>query len=363
MSSQIIFGLGWSNVVLLTLVLAAIQSLVSISAAALRGQRRVTAATVVMAVSAAGTPIFGLVGAALAGSAEGYTAGMCCAASIAALIGAIYLTGRTRIEWKASAAVAIFSVRLGLPGLPQAAALLLLDAGLRRATLEGHGYQAVAIYGLASVTGGLLWTVVRSAGLAWGPEIYSYKDDAVEPVVREQVRLFVAVATILAGLGVVLAPVASSLLLPESYPTGDFVPLVAVFLTTGVVGVPFMALLQLCYRGRLTAMLPLVTIPAVAIILATVWLLRSELPVELIGFGQPLTIGLISVGLWVAVRRRTDASIDPTLWLIPAGCVSGVAVAVALSGSTAIASLLGVATMALGCFLVGKSVIGKKKNA
>jgi O-antigen/teichoic acid export membrane protein len=337
-----LLGVDWSGLIFWTVVVAALQSLVSVSAAALRGQRRVLAATVVMGTAAVGAPSCGLVAAAVTHTAEGYTEGMCVAAGLAVLLGSVFLVGGHRSELVAGARSTASCIRLGLPGLPQAAALLALDAGLRRVVLEGQGPDELTVYGLAAATGGLLWTLVRSAGLAWGPEIYSYSDTEVEQVVRKQVRLFVAIATVGAGAAIAVAPVATAFLVPSGYPTRDFTQVVAVLSLSGVVGVPFMALFQLCYRNHLTTALPLTTVPAAALVVAVAWVLRSHLPVELVAAGQPLTLLVVTLGLWRIVRRRTGVSVGPRAWWPAAGAATAVVTLVAVvDDSPAVSAALG----------------------
>jgi hypothetical protein len=283
-----------------------------------------------MGTAAVGAPSCGLIAAAVTHTAKGYTAGMCLAAGLAVLLGSAFLVGSHRIDLVAGARSSASCVRLGLPGLPQAAALLALDAGLRRVVLEGQGPDELAVYGLAAATGGLLWTLVRSAGLAWGPEIYAYSDTEVGQVVPRQVGLFVAIATVGAGAGIAVAPVATAFLVPSGYPTADFTQVVAVLSLSGVVGVPFMALFQLCYRNHLTIALPLTTVPVVALVVAVAWVLRSYLPVELVAAGQPLTLLVVTLGLWRIVRRRTGVSVGPRVWWPAAGAATAVVTLVAL---------------------------------
>lgn len=356
-TSRAVLGAAWSEALLLGVVVAGLQSLMSCELGLLRGSGRIRAATAVLLA-------FGLLPPALGGAAvlvlkptaETYFAGYAVGMVATTVLGLSLLLARG-IALGRSWGVTVLACRLGLPVSPQTVALQGVDAVTRRMVLAAAGPAALGTFGVAAAVGNLVWNVVKALGQGWAPQIY--RGDPGEA--RDKAAAWLASGTLaswvlLPLLGCVMLLVEQ--VLPASYDPTGFTS--AAILLAGAIapGISFVATSTLCFQQQRTGVMAWSS-PVVAGVVVVATIVGARLlPWEFLAASSAVALLLTSAAMAASLNRELALPLRDTV-LLPA---SSLALAVTLSttrfaaGERAFLVLVAVLLVALPVlFLVRRS--------
>ncbi len=301
---QIEFGTPMGIAVLVSIPL----SLLAVSQNLLRAEDRPVPFGIAVLLATLGGHLLGL---SLAHYGNGTPTEYLVGSAVGVVVGAAVASGSVGLKVRSvSKAEAMTALRFGLPTIPHALGIFLLQMGDRVVIIGIDGYSAVGRYQVAYLVGSSGIMLIIAFNAAWTPMILRMSDDAERwnSLASTTGLMHRLIGLISAGL-IVVAPVLLKLAAPSSYETEGLVLVLSIVAVSALFYATFQSSSIVLLHVRQTAPLGAASLVAAAINLGLNVLLVPEL-----GLTGAALATTASYGVWAIMIRYLASRFVSVPW-------------------------------------------------